>query len=245
MQLDAVHADMESFAAADSVDALTALCRDKARALGFDSFVYALRVPTDFADARLIMIDGYPPGWVSHYMGGAFYDIDPVMKYCADHVIPLQWSDIAAAPGDTGHRVMNEAAAFGLRAGISMPIHSPQGEFGVLSFALDAASPHASDVTRHALPRIQLLAAYLHEAVRRVSGRGQGVQGRTLTERERECLRWAADGKTSSEIAQILNMAESTANFHLRNAMLKLDVSNRQHAVAKAALQGLIHPRPF
>ncbi len=30
MQLDAVHADMESFAAADSVDALTALCRDKA-----------------------------------------------------------------------------------------------------------------------------------------------------------------------------------------------------------------------
>ena len=40
-------------------------------------------------------------------------------------------------------------------------------------------------------------------------------------------------------------MAESTANFHLRNAMLKLDVSNRQHAVAKAALQGLIHPRPF
>ena len=58
-------------------------------------------------------------------------------------------------------------------------------------------------------------------------------------------MHWAAKGKSCWEIAQILNMAESTANFHLRNAMLKLDVSNRQHAVAKAALQGLIHPRPF
>jgi DNA-binding CsgD family transcriptional regulator len=66
-----------------------------------------------------------------------------------------------------------------------------------------------------------------------------------LTERERECLSWAADGKTSNEIAQLLGLSEPTVNFHMNNAMRKLDVVSRQHGIGKAALQRLIQPKPF
>ena len=41
-----------------TLDELHALCRGHSEALDFHHFVYALRVPTHFADARLIMIDG-------------------------------------------------------------------------------------------------------------------------------------------------------------------------------------------
>lgn len=229
---------------AATLDELHILCREYSEALGFQHFVYALRVPTHFADARLIMVDGYPPGWVKHYFEQAHFDCDPVMAYCAQHVVPMCWSDLTLAPGSQAERMMQEAASFGLRDGVTMPLHSPQGELGILSLAVDAAPGEARTICQNALPHIQVLVGYLHEAVRRVSGLLRNADPK-LTQRETQCLRWAADGKTSSEIAQLLGLSESTANFHLNSAMRKLDVVNRQQAVGKATLQGLIQPRPF
>jgi DNA-binding CsgD family transcriptional regulator len=71
------------------------------------------------------------------------------------------------------------------------------------------------------------------------SGQNKGV-ARVLTPRESECLTWAARGKTSEEIAQILHRSTETIEFHLSNAMLKLHARNRAHAVAIACLRGLI-----
>ena len=234
----------QRFTSAGTMDELHAVCRDYSEALGFQHFVYALRVPTHFADARLIMVDGYPPDWVKHYFEQHHFDADPVMAYCAQHVVPMCWSDLSLEPGSQAERMMLEAAGFGLRDGVTMPLHSPQGELGILSFAVDAAPKEARLVCQNALLQIQMIVGYLHEAVRRVSGLVDN-SGPVLTSREIECLRWAADGKTSGEIAQLLGLSESTANFHMNNAMRKLDVVNRQQAVAKATLQGHIQPRPF
>jgi DNA-binding CsgD family transcriptional regulator len=61
-----------------------------------------------------------------------------------------------------------------------------------------------------------------------------------LTPRELECLTWAACGKTTEEIASLLHRSSETVEFHLSNAMSKLDARNRAHAVAIACLRGLI-----
>lgn len=61
-----------------------------------------------------------------------------------------------------------------------------------------------------------------------------------ISKRERECLHWAAQGKTSWEISQILGVSESTAIYHLRNATRKLNAANRIHAVAKALKASII-----
>ena len=75
------------------------------------------------------MIDGYPPGWVKHYFEQHYLDADPAMAYCAQHVVPMCWSDLSFEPGSQAERMMQEAAAFGLRDGVTMPSHSPQGEW--------------------------------------------------------------------------------------------------------------------
>ncbi len=61
-----------------------------------------------------------------------------------------------------------------------------------------------------------------------------------LSGRESECLRWASIGKTSWETACILGVSERTINFHLGNTFAKLNVNNKQAAVAQAILQDLI-----
>jgi DNA-binding response OmpR family regulator len=68
------------------------------------------------------------------------------------------------------------------------------------------------------------------------------IWGRTvnLNKRETEVLAWAARGKTSVEIAQILDLTKRTVDFHADNARQKLNAATRMHAAVKAASCGLI-----
>lgn len=61
-----------------------------------------------------------------------------------------------------------------------------------------------------------------------------------LTERERDCLAFVADGRTDWEIAALLGISESTTRFHLNNARRKLGAVNRAQAVARLAARGLL-----
>lgn len=62
-----------------------------------------------------------------------------------------------------------------------------------------------------------------------------------LTDRELDCLRWAAIGKTSWEIGVILGIVERTANFHIHNACCKLQVHGRQAAITAAIQAGWLN----
>ncbi|KYF57311.1 hypothetical protein BE08_21515 [Sorangium cellulosum] len=165
------------------------------------------------------------------------------MTYCREHIVPTEWSSLGPAALES--RVMREAADFGLSEGLSAPLHGPRGALGVLSFATGAELRSARRRTRRALPHVHLLAGYVHEALRRVLVTEGARMSRPLSPRERECLLWVAEGKTSWEIGVILATSERTVNFHLQNACAKLGVSNRQHAVAKATLLGLLRSPPL
>lgn len=64
--------------------------------------------------------------------------------------------------------------------------------------------------------------------------------GEALTLRERECLKWAAMGKSEWEVSRILGISEHTAERHLLKALRKLGAVNRVQAVAEAIRHGLI-----
>ena len=245
MRLDEFHADIQAFTQATTADEITALCRAFGERLGFNAFVYALRIPTKLVDAQLVIHQTYPVAWTEHYLEHRYYDVDPVLEYCTTNFTPLTWDRVQREPGSEAASMMNMAEDFGLRAGVSMPVHSPFGELGILSFAIDQGTRDAQQTALAAVPHVQLLSAYLHEAVRRVERLAVSAPEAELTMRELECLRWVADGKSSWAIGQIMSLSERTVNFHIERAMGKLNVCNRQHAVAKAIVSGLLQPRPF
>jgi DNA-binding NarL/FixJ family response regulator len=63
-----------------------------------------------------------------------------------------------------------------------------------------------------------------------------------LSDRETEILTWAARGKTSAQIAEMLSLAKRTVDFHFDNARHKLGAETRTEAVIKAAFERLIVP---
>lgn len=63
---------------------------------------------------------------------------------------------------------------------------------------------------------------------------------RVLTPREREVLEHAALGLSNRQIGEELRIAEQTVKNHLNNAMRKLALHDRTHAVVIAIGEGLI-----
>ena len=63
-----------------------------------------------------------------------------------------------------------------------------------------------------------------------------------LSPREREILRYVAEGHTTKELAAALNIAESTAEWHISNILVKLGAASRAEAVAIGLREGLLEP---
>lgn len=61
-----------------------------------------------------------------------------------------------------------------------------------------------------------------------------------ISQRETDCLYWAAAGKSSEDIGAILSLSSHTVNDYLKSAMRKLQSINRTQAVAKAIKLGVI-----
>ena len=61
-----------------------------------------------------------------------------------------------------------------------------------------------------------------------------------LTNRQREVLEWVGDGKTTQDIATIMDLTPATVEKHLRLARESLDVETTAQAVLKASFQNQI-----
>jgi DNA-binding CsgD family transcriptional regulator len=237
---------IEAVSKAESVDCLHAICADVCQGHGFDRFIYGARVPTSFVKPYFIFISGYPKEWRDHYTANNYMVVDPTVQYCAQNITPMSWDGESLQTNENAEirRFMSEAQDFGINSGVSFPVHTAQGDFAMLSFASEQAKLVSNQRIQRVLPMGQLFTAYLHEAVRRVFDSDVLALSKIeLTQRERQCLLWATEGKTTWETSQILSISERTVTFHLQNVQGKLGVGNRQQAVARAVSLGIIEPQ--
>jgi DNA-binding NarL/FixJ family response regulator len=63
----------------------------------------------------------------------------------------------------------------------------------------------------------------------------------TLTRREREVLRLAAEGQTSTEIAEILSISPRTVEIHRANMMHKMGLRTQADLIRYALRHGILH----
>jgi LuxR family quorum-sensing transcriptional regulator LasR len=184
----------------------------------------------------------YPRAWRERYETERYAYVDPTVTHCLASTLPLVWvPELFRSP--TQRMMYEEACSHGLRAGISLPIHGPNGEFGILSFATDMV-PDATFVrdAKAFLPDLALVRDYAFATgVRFCPVVGQEAAPR-LTPRELEVLNWVMVGKSSWEISKITGCSEATVNFHMGNIRQKFNVNTRQQAVVRAISLGLITP---
>ncbi|CAH1387806.1 helix-turn-helix transcriptional regulator [Candidatus Nitrotoga sp. M5] len=228
-----------------TVEALHTTTTNIAGQLGFDHFIYGVQVNTSITRPYQFILNGYPKEWRARYIEHNYQKIDPTYAHCITkkQAIPVIWNN-QVFKGDDATKMRNESREFGLQRGASFPVHGGHGDAAMLSLATSQDSCKAEQEIVSIIGKSQLLACYLHEATQRIvlSKPPLLLTKMELTFREKECLLWAAEGKTGGEIADILKVTERTVTFHLQNAGNKMGASNRQHAIARAISMGLIAP---
>jgi DNA-binding CsgD family transcriptional regulator len=228
-------------AAADTVDSLTRMVDVISRDLGFEHWIYGALVPVTPTRYEQFVLNGYPEDWRKHYLDQGYTFVDPTVNYARAHVVPTLWDSVPeTGAGDIaiGKRIFNEARDFGLAKGLAVPLHGLGCAFGMMSYAARDPRHPILESTVHA--EAMLLASYVHQAAAALMFGSRLREVRPLSSRERECLKWASEGKSSWDIAHLLDITERTVVFHLHNACQKLGVATRQQAVAKAMVLGLL-----
>jgi LuxR family quorum-sensing system transcriptional regulator CciR len=181
----------------------------------------------------------YPQDWRERYFKNGYERVDPVVTKSRQQISIFRWNDIYSRDNTSKEerRVFDEAASFGLKVGASIPLHGPDGSFAVISFAW----PAVQELKMPSLLYLQLAALHfraIYSKLAQTSNAARRVA--RLSARESECLLWAAKGKSSWDTGMILGISENTVNFHIKNAMRKLDSRSRTVAAVKALRLGLI-----
>ncbi len=123
---------------------------------------------------------------------------------------------------------MDEAAEFGMKDGICVPIHVPLAGPAAVTAGSDRV-----EVPPSAMPLIEALCVHMFRKVG-LKSKSDNKGGSPLTPRERELLQWSAQGKTTDDISCILGISTNTVESHQRNIREKLDAINIAHAIVKA-----------
>ncbi|VXB90690.1 LuxR family transcriptional regulator [Massilia sp. 9I] len=213
-----------------------------AHSLGFDQVLFGVVPSRHVRFEHAFTRSNYSAEWRERYDANGFAYVDPTVGHCVSNILPLIWAPSTFGGGVPG-ALYEEASAHGIRSGVTLPIHGPHGELGMVSFASDMRpdAPFEQQLLQ-TLPALSLIRDYAFASSARFREGKLEPDLPRLTRRELEVLQWVMVGKSSWEIARITNCSEATVNFHLANVRQKFGVNTRQQAVVKAIALGLITP---
>lgn len=227
--------------AAETADAVCRKLLSVTSAFGLTSLM-AGTVPTPGTpigkQKNHVLLCDWPMDWLERYVAGNYVDHDPVVGRMKELQAPFQWREASKEIRiDRGAKaVMGEASEFKLRDWLAFPLITLDGQ--IMMVSLGGEKIEMSDME---FGMITLAATYAIGRAMQLQIAGERtVEHVELTPRERECLTWAAEGKSEWEISQILGISEHTSEKHLLNAKHKLGAVNRVQAVAEAIRRGYI-----
>ena len=199
--------------------------------LGFENCAYGLRAPLPISSPKVVLLNNYPTSWQESYVRNNYLMIDPTVAHGMRSVLPLVWSDDLFT---SCREFWEEARSYGLQVGWAQSCHDARGVGSLLTLARSHESLSPSELAENNL-KMSWIAQLAHEGLsRQLLHKLMPESDITLPPRECEVMRWTAEGKTSSEVGDIMNIADSTVNFHINNAVSKLGASNKTAAAIKA-----------
>lgn len=211
--------------------------------LGFREWAYQVIRADALPNEKPVILTTFPDTWYNHYIENDYHLVDPVIQKGPTQVEPFAWSAMSFGidPSPEQRKLFAEATEVGLGEGLGIPIHGARGSLAMASMVSDHGEEELARLMAAVGQDVHLMSLAFHNHARELLALGRS--GRTtvsLTPRERECLTWAAAGKSAWDTSRILGISDRTVYFHLDNVRAKMGVANVYHAVIKAIMDGMI-----
>lgn len=227
----------------DSVDkteeGFTSYLHDLCENLELD---YATYCAVNTVSDQVIGFTTYDDAWKEHYTSQRFQNIDPTLHLPMRSIAPIDWQRLREHRDFD--RVFEHARDFKIKdQGLSVPIHGPYGEVGLISVTRDCSLGTWEKLRKNVITELQTAAVSLHDTVMQSDTLGYALRRPQLSSRECEVLQWTAAGKSQIDIGVILTISSRTVEVHLRSARSKLSALSTPQAVGRAIGMGFIQPK--
>lgn len=205
-------------------------------AYGYDHFAFV-----NLHATKVYALSNYPDEWQDIYLARSYMVLDPVVTVAKRIARPFEWSNDRqrlCCEADV-KRFCEEAASYGIRSGISIPVRTGLGRIAILTLA----SSRDTEISINADFDVFSAAAavsLLHAKFPRPPVNRSPPVISVLNSRETACLKWVAEGKRPADIAIVEGIKYSTVRFHIEKAKAKLSVETVAHATALATKLCLI-----
>lgn len=229
----------ENISAAETSYDLLQVMKKIALFFNFHHFiVLRLSGDEDAPLSELILLTNWSPELIRAYDDQLHTKDSPIIGRLRQTTLPIPFDiEITKVPrsGSDGGAVTALFSKFNHHNGIYLPTVSPSGLRGAVGF-----SGQRDTMSEGERAGLAYLSAQVFERITKLmltrlpSGLPQ------LSERELDCVRWTAAGKTAAETATILGLTANTVNHYLASASSKLETVNKAHTVARAMRLGLI-----
>jgi len=197
----------------------------------------------------VLFLTNHSPQHVRDYFESGFFARTPMFRWVRENVGACSWrwardERAAGRLSDSEQRAMDENIRIGVRAGYSISF-SPtssrsRGAMGLTACA-DLDQDQVDAIWKAHGDAILALCNTLHLKLTQLP---YPVARRPLTQRQREALEWVADGKTTQDIALLMEISAAMVEKHLRLAREALSVETTAQAVAKASFLNQIFVLP-
>lgn len=207
--------------------------------LGLPYFAAARFFRRDRTPDTAVLFGGFHAGWARRYTARNYAASSQIAGRMLQTHACYTWGEVLSAcdPEPRQLQIWHEARDFGLTDGVFTPLRGADGSYVAVVLAGDGPD-FADPVIRTAA---EVVSAYYGQAGQRLLA-GAGPSGTVLTGRQRECLAWVREGKSSSDIADRLGISAETVDEHIAHACRRLGVRTRVQAVVEACSTGLIEP---
>lgn len=207
------------------------LMRQCASHFGFSHFLVS-RFPANEQPrfAERLLVSNWPADLVRKYDAMNLFHLSRLAIETGMTKLPVQGDSSLLAPSDWESGQAGEAIVLaeshGLVASTAFLLHSTTSDPYLMAF-----SGTQAPLARRALTDLHFAALQLFECLEKTFVAATASREK-LSSREVECLRWAAAGKSSDEIAIILGISAYTVSSYFKSATRKLKAVNRMQAVA-------------
>lgn len=236
---------IESAHFAKNLEELSTLFSLALKDLGFNNWAYQLVEGELKKNKKPVILSNYPEEWVEYYMDSNYHHVDPVITDGPKEVKPFKWSDLTASHELTlpQKKLFEEANEFGLDDGLGFPMHGAYGAFAMITMVSEENSKELNKIYKMYDKEIHILTLYYNNIARELVQHDKVFSDApVLSTREREVLLWICAGKSNWDIAQILNISESTVKVYCNRLKDKFGVSSRTEAAVEAVRKKVITP---
>lgn len=183
-----------------------------------------------------LVLSNWPPELVRQYDASGAFHASVLVQRLRQTKLPLAGGAelLDAASTEGGDISVRHLADPDMARHFALLLHTTYGEPYVVLLSGAREEPVGAECAMLYLTLVQLF-----ECLERTFDTGSTVREK-LSGREIECLRWAAAGKSSDEIAIILGISAYTVSSYFKSATRKLDAVNRMQAIARAMRMKLI-----